>query len=993
MLATDTIAVSLAEGLDSKSDPKQLKGSYLYIQNAIYQTLGQLKLRYGFQALTATIYSGGSIAAGNSMASLNQSQVIHDGTNTYSRIGDLSTWTLAGQKTAVTTTLQGIGSGSASFLASVNSALASNGLELYVWVDYSSSAGTLNANFGASHFSVFDTLNNVTLFQGLVGSASTSIRADVIGSNFFITKSDGTNFFVYKQPIATPNFGSASATNIATDSASKLDTCVSSAALYVLGTKVYRVDAASLAVTTSAASYGPPPTAGMNYDATQNNIWVISVSGTNIQAAILSSTLTVVKAATTVGTVTATGSDGGGNCLTVDNNQAYAFVHNGVTKKTQFALSILWNGTTFTSSQSTALSNSQMISKPIKKADGNIYYATTFTYSYDGGTQLQTRAYNPDQPTSFLLKATPAQITGGSNFSPIVVARALSLEAGLPYMIIRGGGLPPADFLNYFSPANLLTADNGTFSVANTKSVAPAATAFNIGSTYTIVKSGFVFGTKIRRDNIANNIQFSGGYLSGYDGSVEVENNFHLFPEILTTTITTGHPSGLAVGSYNYVVVERFIDAQGQVQQSSPSDAATVVIATANSWVDFTVAVVTLTDKSNYWLDFYRTTNNGGIYYLLESFPVSSTGVITGTLRDSDPQDQVSTIQLYTTGGILENTAPPAPGFIADFANRLFMIPSEHPYSIQYSQPVVPNTALEMSGFLTIDLEARGGPATALANMDDKLVILKQAGLFYMVGDGPSQTGANNNFSNPQSIPTDSGCVEPSSVVSFPLGVIYKGAKGIYLLDRSLNVEYIGAPVESYNQFQITSAIVDSSFTIIRFSLSNGISLVYDYYVKKWDVFTNVAAVDAIVQGGVYNYLKADGTWAKETPNQYSDLGSVIPLSFITSWIQMGKVQGYQRLKNFLLLGTNYSACVLTVSFAYDFNSNVTQTVVIPVTSAQDPWQERIFNKIQKCEAVQLTITMTPSDTSGQGLALSNINAELGIKKGFNKMAASKSSS
>lgn len=63
-----------------------------------------------------------------------------------------------------------------------------------------------------------------------------------------------------------------------------------------------------------------------------------------------------------------------------------------------------------------------------------------------------------------------------------------------------------------------------------------------------------------------------------------------------------------------------------------------------------------------------------------------------------------------------------------------------------------------------------------------------------------------------------------------PLGIMYKSNKGIYLLNRSLQVDYIGSPVEDYNSQNITSADLIQDKNRRRFLTSSGVTLVYDYY-------------------------------------------------------------------------------------------------------------------------------------------------------------------
>lgn len=997
---TQIVSVSLAKGINTKTDPKQIQAEYTYVQNSIYTILEEINPRSGFTAISNATYSGGTITAGYGLAALNQSLLLHDGTKSWSYSTDIGKWVQAGQKQSVTVTEQVIGSNSSPFLCSVGMARSNNGTELYVWID----RAAVNGFTGIAYYSVLDTTNNITITSGTINNALanySSIRADVIGSNFFITISDSAAITIYKQPSSTPNFSSASPTTVVASGAAEIiDTVASSAAIYVLSDKIYRVDGTTLAVTSTAAStYGQSPNAGINYDVTQNNVWVIYNNGTVAEAAILSATLVVVIALSTLGAVGAP--SGGAVCLYVDNNQAYAFVPQAFLYQEIF--SIFRSGGTFIVSDSIILSNSQVVSKPLIRADGYLYYVGIFISNNQlAADPVLASAFNPDQPITFLLKVDPTLI-GATKLIPTVVSKALTYSTGLPYSLLTSTS--HSNFL-FFSPNPLIAISPTLIEFPNLQTTEDVASGLNgivpsvpqdIPSSI-VVKDIFQFNTSFRKGLLASNIYTNGGFVSSYDENIEVENNFHIYPEIIGTSQSGS--TGVATGVYEYSVIYRWNDAQGQIQRSNPSVPFEVTVAGGPKIVNLTISLISLTDKPNYFVDVYRTTNAGTILYFLKSVPITIATILSSTLllsfNDSNTQDQVSNIELYTTGGEVSNLAPPPTSFFVDFKNRLFAISSENPYSIWYTKQAITNFPAEWAQEFQIILEQRGGPAIALAPLDDKLIIFKQNAIFFMVGDGPSPSGQNNDFSYPQIVPSDSGCLEPASVVGFPDGICFKGSKGIYLMDRSLQVQYIGAPVEAYNQFTITSAVLDYSEYIIRYTLSNGVQLVYDYVVKKWSVFTNISAVDAVVGNGAYYYLQSNGVVQAETLGTYNDNGSAISLAFTSGWLSFAQIQGFERVKKLLLLGRNISANILTIGIAYDFNPIIVQTVTITNSLPLDPWQWRVFLDRQKCESLQLTFTVTPTGPNpvyGEGLSLSDIALEVGVKTGLYKLPASQSTS
>lgn len=348
---------------------------------------------------------------------------------------------------------------------------------------------------------------------------------------------------------------------------------------------------------------------------------------------------------------------------------------------------------------------------------------------------------------------------------------------------------------------------------------------------------------------------------------------------------------------------------------------------------------------------------------------------------------------LYTTGGVVENIEIPAVDLLTSYRSRMIGVPAESPYSFWYSKQVIPGTPVQFSDLFTSNIDQKGGPITGLVSMDDKLILFKQSLIYYMVGDGPTATGINNDFTQPTLISSDSGCINKKSIVITPIGTMYQSAKGIYLVDRALDVKYIGSDVEAYNGITITSAQLVSNFNQVRFTLATGITLMYDYYFQQWSIFKNYDAQDAATVGisnvsATYYMLKLDGTVNKETNGQYLDNGSYIPLKIQTNWLNMAGLQGYERFYKVLVLGHYKSPHNLTFNSYFDFDETAFQDTVIPVETDPGVYQYRIFLNRQKCESIRFSLEDSGIAPLGEGYQLSAIAFEVGIKQGLNKMAA-----
>jgi hypothetical protein len=288
--------------------------------------------------------------------------------------------------------------------------------------------------------------------------------------------------------------------------------------------------------------------------------------------------------------------------------------------------------------------------------------------------------------------------------------------------------------------------------------------------------------------------------------------------------------------------------------------------------------------------------------------------------------------------------------------------------------------------------------------MDDKLIIFKYAGIFFMYGDGPAADGSNNDFSTAQLITSDTGAINWQSVVLTPMGVMYQSQKGIYLLDRSLGTgNYIGAPVENL----IAGYTVVSSFVVpdqnqVRFILSPTAGdstettiLVFDYLVQQWTSYTTELGAYPLYAAAVYQptgtiaMMANNGRIFYEDPTSYLDNGNKYAMGLTTGWLSMAGIQGFQRLWKFLILGEWLSSHTLYVEIAYDYNDNQIQYDQIPVGSSLVPYQFRINSQYQKCAAVQISISETPGGTNGASMSLANLALEVGTEGGVQRIGSS----
>ena len=384
-------------------------------------------------------------------------------------------------------------------------------------------------------------------------------------------------------------------------------------------------------------------------------------------------------------------------------------------------------------------------------------------------------------------------------------------------------------------------------------------------------------------------------------------------------------------------------------------------------------------------------------------------------LRGQIDSALISGRALYTTGGILDNIPAPSAKVVATHtaSQRIFLAGLENENVLQYSKIVFPGQPVEFNDALVIPVDPIGGKITALASMDEKLIIFEQDAVLFISGNGPNNAGQQDSFTVPERISTDVGCIDPKSVVLTPDGLMFKSRKGIYLLSRALQLGYIGAPVEAYNELTITSAKVVGELNQVRFTTNDGDTLVYNYVFKFWATFTNHKAQSSEVINNDYYYLRMNGELYKENRTSYSDAGTTIKMRVEIGWISFAVLQGFSRIYKMLILGDWYSKHLLKVQVAYDFKDAYLQSVImdpelakinastygqdspygevtgIPYGGTGDAYQVRINFKQQKCQSIKLLIE-DEQENAGQGFSLSQITFEVGGKAGLFKLAKGK---
>lgn len=996
-LTKQPVNIPFAQGVDQKTDPFQIPmGKFARLINSVFTTTNRLTKRNGFPKITTL-----PNAEQTTLTTLNDN-LLATGSNLYAFSQDTDQWLNQGSVQPVSLSVQSLIRNSKSQFGS-DAAVSASGLTCLVY-----------EQSGGACYTIVDSVTGQSIVAStLIAATATQVRAFVLNRYFIITFTATVSAASHLQYIAIPLTMPASPISVADISTTLTgldigyDAFVVNNSLYIAwsDTTDMKVAKLSSSLVLSAATLITSQQADLvSVTADESGIspiiWVSWFDGTDVYAASFNQGLAPILAPTSITTsvdLTTMTSVATAGVLTMvfENDNDYASTYPSSVRTDFISKNTITNagvvGTLAVVLRSVGLGSKAFI------ADTGIIYMLA---SY-GET---------NQPTYFLIDSL------GSIYMRLAYSNGGGYKSTqvLPSVHL----IDDTYYVSYEIKDFLATVNKNT-------NISPAPSTVNAIYTQTGVNlAKFSINTSGQYSSeIANALHLTGGQLWMYDSVVPVEHSFQVWPENTAVT-TTGSGGLITAQKYFYVFTYEWTDNQGNLHRSAPSVPISITTSGATSTNTLYIPTLRLTEKTNVRIVAYRWSVAQQTYYQITSItsptlnnPAVDFVTITDTLADSAILGQTL---LYTSGGVVEHIAAPASIHSCLFGSRLILIPAENPNTLWFSKQVIQNVPVEMSDLFTIFVapttgaQASTGLSTAVSAMDDKLIVFKRNAIYYITGKGPDNTGANNDYSDPIFIASSVGCTNPRSIVLIPNGIMFQSDKGIWLLGRDLSTTYIGADVEAYNDQSIVSAIVIPGTTQVRFTLTNNITLMYDYFYGQWGEFTNLQAISATLYQTKHTYLNQYGTVFQERIGTYTDGSKPVLMSFTTGPIATAGIQGFQRFYFMYLLGTYKSPFKLNMQIAYDFSQSPSQSIVVtpdnnsPVYGG-DPlygagqfyggpgnvFRARVFPQQQKCEAFQISMTETYDSTlgvaAGEGLTLSGLCLVVGAKRGFRTQKAAQS--
>lgn len=957
-LQKQKISVPLLTTLDTKGDPKQLApGSALTLENVTFDSPNQLKKRHGFSGIGFSSMRDLMELPSSTLGGFSGSYLYGhiDTNNAYSTIGQL--WTTKTDYSKV----------------AVNSPSYNGNTENPIWgniqvagfnvVIYTNTAKNLSINIteastGAKYYQVDDYL----------GTSIYCARIAAIGTVVFLFwKNSANNVYLVKFDISNPG-------NI------------------LVNDQLYFGNVLGLF---NVLTYGPNIYITYIDTTPKINVAIIDVSGSIVLTQYVASVAGEVIRDTTISYpyVTVTTWDNSGthlnvafyNMITTSFLRYTAATRGGGNIPAQ--ASAIWDSNAsefvvvYTNNLTLIIAASDVGTYSINTniVRMNTAGTTTATSTINDGALCGSLTWISGLPIIPILKWSPLQTTiilynyqtAGDTFT---VLSTISPSTCSPF------SMPTIDSL-WSNLCQIYMIDSTTMLFSFRKEIGSTTGIFTATIKQNQSDSNYFSSAVLQNaSHIAN------GMLQYTDGTQVVEDGFLFYPEeVSAPDISYGITGGMADGTYSWAAVYKWTDANGYEHRSAPSPAiskvSTGTYAGHGGYVNVTVPSLFHTNKGrliNIYIELYRTLANGTVYYLESTTLQSGIATVITSLEPDEYMAMQPT--LYTTGGVLENIAPFPANIIKSYKDRIYTVIDDN--LLQYSKLRISGEAVSWNDTQLLTVNEHGGPINGLEIMDDKIIIFKRDNaIFYITGGGPNNTGAQNDYSDAELIASDVGCINTDSTVISPAGVFFQSSKGICLLTRSLQVEYIGAPVEAYNNLTVTNAAVINNRNLVIFSTLEGTWLTYNYYVNKWATYPSLPAVDMQVLDGSLFYLSTNTTVYKQDTS-FADGGSAaIPITLETGWMSFADVQGFQRVYNMIMLGTYKSAHNLTVQFAYDFNNTYTDSVTIDSATVYNgnAYEVRINPTKQKCTSIKVKLIDVPT-ALGESFALSNLFFTVGIK-------------
>lgn len=1004
MSLTKTIIPVLFKGGVNQKSPDKLvqSGEFVALENCVRRKTGRVDKRFGFSAMSTAIFGGGNLSNPQYLANFEDDVIALANDRLYSYSAANDVWLDKGAASTAQVTLTPVVRNAA--VQSQPDVAYGGGLLCVVYED----------SRGGIRYCIYDDSSDASLvFDGSIDATATTVRPKVVATpNGFVigylALKSGSDYYLYSQPISysaptTLNTGLRNTVVNGTAHNGPWDMDLYGSYICFAynnngsNLSLGYMDANGVVGSPAGNSLPAPvnPTTGVANtlvvagDAMNQKVWIVyNATGADhvlVYSADLAAAASANTATTSITVAMSAVVRAADGYLAVYSEQPGSTARDNLVTHAV----VSWPGT----GSATVITASATLARSVGIASRAFEVA---------GRQYITAAHdNALQPTYYTIRDD-----------------GYIVSSALPGV---GGGVSASNGTTHGNICRVVIDHAGNYATVLLQRIQQEISgggtvlAVNIGLT----KAAFNFSGSRYGVPLGRNFHIVGGVLLMYDGVAAVEHGFLIYPEgtngdgTLNTGVSAAGTALTGTDVYYFQAIYEWTDGKGQVHRSAPSILTAKAVGTNGNKITVTVPTLRLTAKSGPSVNivlYASVANQSTVLYRYSSTANDKTADTVAVDFTAPPATTKEII--YVTGGVLDNIVAPPAKCIHAHKTRLF-VAGIGDHTVRFSKYANPDEGVAFQDIVTLRLESEGGDITALATMDDKLIIFKASRIYYVSGEGPFDTGQQSDYFTPILIARDVGTTNPLSIVEVTGGVMFQSAKGIYMLNRAAQATYVGTPVEDTALANaVTSATLISTVDEVRFTTLSD-TMVYNYYFNQWSTFTNYAAVSACNGLGTYLHFTPAAVAMRETPDEYLDAGVRIQIGIETGWFSTSGMQGFQRIYKMLLLGDLNAEAFCRVKIAYNFEASYNETIYFDTRVGTDSasvygegttygsvtpyggsgstvFQFRIIPRLMKCESFKLRIEDLDTVTiaGGNSFSLVALTFEVGKKYGAYKLPA-----
>lgn len=983
-LNTSTLDLIFAKGINTKIDPKlQLQGELARLENALFNKTGRINKRNGFDAFSRFYYSDfysqtGNITSGRALGTVGDELVLFDGTDMYNYAPSLDQWINRGQITAaIPTNYQIIQNSNQQTCPDV---AYSNGIEVHVREDSRNSLGL--DGYSDIYYSVIDSATRTHIIaDSLVKASAVMPRVFALGDYFVIAYVDLVSKDLSYKTLTIGNItgGLSLEVDVCTDIPVSFDGYTRYAswdgAITPDGSRIWfayslaaNADVAcrylDTALSLSSEQTITATVSGLIACATdsENKLWIFwrdNTTSVNLRYLVRSSSNTQTLAPSLLTSA-------------VDPTRITAIISSGAS-----VAFILYE-------EAATLTRNIYVRSLSAGVGGSTTSAITYQRSVGLASKIWEHgsrwyvvfAHESEFQTTYFVH----DFTYGKIIAKILPGNAggLELRSHLPSVVQRG-----AD--EYLFP-----------NTVKGQSQSITGEFFSLlGINLSIIN--FNDQNAFSNAELGESLLITGGMIWRYDGADLYEHNFMLYPEDVSASQSNTANGALTLeGFYRYKVVYECSDNKGIPDRSTPSPEVQITLTGVNDTVTLTIPTLRLTNRTrSIKIDVYRTTAGGDIFYKLtglgdELYNPTNLDSDEVTYVDEYADSEIDANEPLYTEGQVYHSSPPSAKMITVWKNRAWLAGLEDPHSLWYSKLASIDSTANFNDTYTIRTNPAGGIIKDICPLGQFLVIFKETAIYTLFGNGPNNSGTASDYGEIQVVSTDLGAKFTGCTVETPDGIMFVSQKGIYLINRSGQVEPIGKAAEDYQELDFCSAVAVPDKDLAIFGTRDGYMVVYDWFNKQWLTWTiNEIVEDLIIWDNELCCITSDG-YVLQYGSTFVDTSDEITMLAETGWFTPAGQSGYCLLESLTILGDYKSGHTLKVVIYKNFSTENGRTFTINATGAHSVLPLYQFKLDVGWEVNSFKVVIFDDDHAGskESFTLSGMRIEVAPFEGANRAPA-----